>query len=347
LPSDSTLSGGVGTFSVTLTSAGSQTITTTDTANSLVTGTSGSILVSPASLDHITISPSSSIIVAGGSQSYSIAAYDAYGNSLGDATSATTFTAPGAKVSGNTVSATNVGSYLVKATYKSKVATAVLMVSPDVTQNVVTTKVNTYSLTFTENGLPAGQSWSMTFNGITKSSTTNTIVFNDVAAGTYSWTTQTPIINSADTRYVASSELGTVNVPTTMSVSLTYKTQYYLTVNSAYGSVTGAGWYNAGVTASFGVKSSVANDPGNEYLFGGWTGTGAGAYTGLGTTHSVSMNNPITETVNWTIAPSTNLYIIGIWIIIIIAAVLAMFWLAWRRRKQKRTGANSTPTSKA
>ena len=346
LPADSTLSGGVGTFSVTLTSAGSQTITATDTANSSLTGTSGSILVSPASLDHITISPSSSI-VAGGSQSYFVAAYDAYGNSLGDVTSATTFTAPGATVSGNTVSATNVGSYLVTAAYKSKIATAILMVSAAAIPNVSTLTVNTYSVTSTENGLPAGQSWNMTFNGITESSMTNTIVFNGVTAGTYSWTTQTPIINGTGTRYVASSASGTVNVPSETSVSISYTTQYYLTVNSTYGNVTGAGWYSAGAIANFSAKSSVAGDSGNQYIFNGWTGTGAGSYIGSGTTHSVTMNNPITETVNWTTAPSTNLYIIGISAIIIFAAALTTFWLNRRRRKQKRTGANSTPTSKA
>ena len=347
LPADPTLSGGVGTFSVTLTSANSQTITATDTANSSLAGTSGSILVSPASLDHITISPSSSI-VAGGSQSYSVAAYDAYGNSLGDVTSATTFTAPGATVSGDTVSATNVGSYLITATYKSKIATAILMVSAAAIPNVSTPKViNTHSVTYTENGLPAGQSWNMTFNGITESSMTNTIVFNGVAAGTYSWTTQTTIINGTGIRYVASSASGTVNVPSATSVSISYTTQYYLTVNSTYGNVTGAGWYSAGAIASFSVKSSVAGDSGNQYIFNGWTGTGAGSYIGSGTTHSVTMNNPITETVNWTTTPSTNLYIIGISAIIMFAAALTTFWLDRRRRKQKRTSANSTPTSKA
>jgi hypothetical protein len=45
LPADSTLTNGVGVFSVTLHSAGSQTITATDTVNPSITGTSSSILV--------------------------------------------------------------------------------------------------------------------------------------------------------------------------------------------------------------------------------------------------------------------------------------------------------------
>jgi len=43
-----------------------------------------------------------------------------------------------------------------------------------------------YSVTFTESGLPSGASWSVTFNGATLSSTTNTIVFNELN-GTYSY----------------------------------------------------------------------------------------------------------------------------------------------------------------
>ncbi len=48
LPADSTLTNGVGTFSVTLKTDGNQTITATDTATSAITGTSGAIAVSAA-----------------------------------------------------------------------------------------------------------------------------------------------------------------------------------------------------------------------------------------------------------------------------------------------------------
>jgi YVTN family beta-propeller protein len=43
-----------------------------------------------------------------------------------------------------------------------------------------------YTVTFTESGLPSGTSWSVTFNGTTESSTTNTITFT-AANGTYSY----------------------------------------------------------------------------------------------------------------------------------------------------------------
>jgi len=38
---------------------------------------------------------------------------------------------------------------------------------------------NIYTITFTENGLPSGTSWSVTLNGTTESSTSNSIVFNE------------------------------------------------------------------------------------------------------------------------------------------------------------------------
>ena len=47
LPANSTLPGGVGTFSVTLKTAGGQTVTATDTSNGSIAGNSGTISVSP------------------------------------------------------------------------------------------------------------------------------------------------------------------------------------------------------------------------------------------------------------------------------------------------------------
>jgi hypothetical protein len=50
IPANVTVTGGVGTFSATLTTAGSQTILATDIANGSITGASNSIAVSPAAL---------------------------------------------------------------------------------------------------------------------------------------------------------------------------------------------------------------------------------------------------------------------------------------------------------
>ncbi len=55
-----------------------------------------------------------------------------------------------------------------------------------ITFTPVKTTVSKYTVTFTESGLPSGTSWSVTFNGTTETSTTDTITFT-VANGTYSY----------------------------------------------------------------------------------------------------------------------------------------------------------------
>ena len=73
LPADSTLSAGAATFSATLTTAGSQTLTATDAANSL-SNSSGTIAVSPAAATHFTVS-APSVVVAGTSFQFTVTAW--------------------------------------------------------------------------------------------------------------------------------------------------------------------------------------------------------------------------------------------------------------------------------
>ncbi len=91
--------------------------------------------------------------------------------------------------------------------------------------------------------------------------------------------------------------------PTT--VTGTYKTQYYLTVSSAYDAPTGQGWYDAGSPANFGVTTPASGGAGIQYAFNGWTGSGTGSYTGSNNPGSVTMNAAITETAGW----STQYYV--------------------------------------
>ena len=55
LPANSKLTGGVGSFSVTLKTAGSQTVTANDAANSLLAGSSAAISVSAAAASHFVV----------------------------------------------------------------------------------------------------------------------------------------------------------------------------------------------------------------------------------------------------------------------------------------------------
>jgi hypothetical protein len=79
LPADSTLTNGSGTFTATLRTAGTQTITATDTANSSVSGISGAIAVSVTPAPHLVISVPASA-TAGSAFSVTVAAMDQNNN---------------------------------------------------------------------------------------------------------------------------------------------------------------------------------------------------------------------------------------------------------------------------
>jgi hypothetical protein len=97
----------------------------------------------------------------------------------------------------------------------------------------------------------------------------------------------------------ASSVTFTIGAPST--ITWNWQTQYYLTVNNGgQGTASGQGWYNAGASATFSISpTTVSGGTGIQYVFTGWTGSGAGSYTGSSSSYSVTMNNPITETANW------------------------------------------------
>jgi len=73
--------------------------------------------------------------------------------------------------------------------------------------------------------------------------------------------------------------LRSVQVNGDMAVTAIYKTQYYLTLTSQYGSVSGNGWYDAGTNATFSIGQPIGpaldgflGTLGAGYVFGGWTG---------------------------------------------------------------------------
>lgn len=80
LPPDSTLTQGVGSFNITLKTAGTQSIAAADVAGP-VTGSLAGIVVNPAAPATLTVSgPPSGIAVAGTNTSLTISVQDAYGN---------------------------------------------------------------------------------------------------------------------------------------------------------------------------------------------------------------------------------------------------------------------------
>src|SRR5207253_3997596 len=79
LPSNSTLTNGSGTFSGTLKTAGSRTITATDTVSSSITGTSNTIAVGAAAATHYIVNAPASA-TAGSAFSFTVTAQDQFNN---------------------------------------------------------------------------------------------------------------------------------------------------------------------------------------------------------------------------------------------------------------------------
>ena len=76
-----TLTSGVGTFTVTLKTAGGQTLTATDaTTNGGLSGTSGTITVSPNVATHFGVVGTPGTLSAGSTASFSVSALDTFGN---------------------------------------------------------------------------------------------------------------------------------------------------------------------------------------------------------------------------------------------------------------------------
>src|SRR4029077_6453976 len=81
LPANATLTKGTGSFQATLKTAGSQTITATDTVNGSITGTSGAIVVSAGGATHFTVvAPGAA--TAGTAFSFTVTALDASNNTV-------------------------------------------------------------------------------------------------------------------------------------------------------------------------------------------------------------------------------------------------------------------------
>ncbi len=82
LPANATLTNGVGTFTVTLKTAGNETVTATDTVTPSINAVTGSIIVAPAALNDFAVTNTPTTIAAGMPFSFTVTAQDQYGNTI-------------------------------------------------------------------------------------------------------------------------------------------------------------------------------------------------------------------------------------------------------------------------
>lgn len=89
----------------------------------------------------------------------------------------------------------------------------------------------------------------------------------------------------------------TFNVVSAHTAVFNWQEQFYLTVNSSYDSPSGAGWYNAGTTATATLSNgAISGGTGTQYVFTGWGSDASGTTL---TSDALTMDSPKTATANW------------------------------------------------
>ena len=92
----------------------------------------------------------------------------------------------------------------------------------------------------------------------------------------------------------AQSNAITMSGPATASAA--WATQYYLTVQSAYSTTSGAGWYNVGALAYAHVATNIVTDGTGTHTLQGWGGGASGS--GI-TSNAITMASPKTAIASW------------------------------------------------
>jgi hypothetical protein len=89
-----------------------------------------------------------------------------------------------------------------------------------------------------------------------------------------------------------------ISVTSAVTVTGNYKTQYYLTVTSPYGTTGGEGWYNTSTTAYATLNTGVVDHGnGTRRVFTNWGGDASG--TNYAQSNPIAMNEPKTAVANW------------------------------------------------
>ena len=194
--------------------------------------------------------------------------------------------------------------------------------------------IKEYTVTFTESGLPSGTSWSVTFNGLTQSSTGSYITFSGISPGTYTYTVTAP------SGYFASPSIGSVTVSTSnVTVAIAFSQQTYSVTFTETGLPPGTSW---SVTLNGKTETSTTNtisfvEPNGIYSFsiasinGYSVSQSSGSITVKGTN---IIQNITFKSVTTTTSPSSNDSLIYIIIaIVVIAAAIGVVVAMGRKKK--------------
>jgi len=194
----------------------------------------------------------------------------------------------------------------------------------------------TYEITFMESGFPSGTSWSVTFNGKSESSSTNTITFSE-PNGTYSYSIATV------SGYKVSLSSGTITVNgknVNQAITFTSVTTSLYTITFAEsGLPSGTSW-----SVTFNGKTETSNnntisftEPNGTYSFSiaSINGYSVSPSSGSITVKGTNITQNVTfKSVTTTTSHSSNDYLIYIIIaVVVIAAVIGAVVAMGRRKK--------------
>ncbi|MHA2424692.1 MAG: InlB B-repeat-containing protein, partial [Candidatus Thorarchaeota archaeon] len=149
-----------------------------------------------------------------------------------------------------------------------------------------------YYLTVTsDHATPAGEGWHDA--GSSLSAGLDTDIVSGGAGTRYVFTTWSG--DATGSNYAASDTI-VMDAPKTAIAN--WKTQYYLTVTSVHGTVSGDGWHDSGTTVYAGLDSGVVSgSTGVQYVFTSWSGDATG--TDYAASDNILMNGPKTATAVW------------------------------------------------
>ncbi len=216
LPANTTLTNGVGTFSVTLKTAGTRSVTATDTVTSSITGSQNAIVVNPGSAATLSVSGLPSPTVAGVAHTLTVTVKDAYGNTATGYTGTVHFssTDPAATLPANTTLTNGVGTFSVTlktAGTRSVTATDTVTSSITGSQNAIVVNPGS-AATLSVSGLP-----SPTVAGVAH---TLTVTAKDAYGNTATGYTGTVHFSSTDPAAVLPANATLTNGVGTFSVTL-------------------------------------------------------------------------------------------------------------------------------
>jgi uncharacterized repeat protein (TIGR02543 family) len=152
--------------------------------------------------------------------------------------------------------------------------------------------VNQYYLTVNSvHDTPGGMGW------YDSGSTAYATLTDGIVAGTagtqYVFTSWSG--DASGTNY-AQSDAITMNSPKTATA--VWKTRYFLTVTSAYGTTSGSGWYDSGLKANVGLSiGSIDHLNGTQHVFVNWGGDATG--TIYSKSNDITMDGPKTALAVW------------------------------------------------